>query len=933
MADKLNKAYERVDGTTLVDPREYYGARQTADGQLLSWIQGVVSGLGIGDSKTVSIPHSSSQVTIRKIQQDMYSGWVSDEQGDIKHKYDRLTLPALVTQIESVEELSVGKEKPQAPAAAPAAAAPIVVVNVPKSDEGATLQNRIKSLESELSTSGSERQEVASKLNTLIEGIKKLGEIVNKPKEEKTDVATKLTSLKEKVENGLEKAYVVDQIGQPDVCTACSQQACVCFSHLSRPVVQKTDEKVKIVFGKDFNNLDRLSYLKHMKYVIDQRLTKQMEKGMDLPPPPPAIEAEQPAQVKEAKQHRDSDVHMRAIADVESAGGRHTNHALITSGMHTGHRAGGSWAFMPKTAKDVISGKMGAHDLKEKHGHLLDMSHEHVTKQLNENHELSSDVAHSHHAWLMQRLGNDHKKVAHAWYNGIGKTRKSSNEEIDSHPYVQQYMKHYRKHKIVQNAQEIKAPRVGRDPFQRPPGVPPTSKKDNVAKSENVSSVALMSGDKILMGQRRDNGKWTLPGGHANMDEKALDCASRELAEETGVCRPAKSFKHLTSKGVDTPKGRKMIHAYRVNVNTPSTTMTGDPDEEVERWHWVDIKDKFLPSHIGGNLHSPKNITLEALGIKPDLERKFKKYDYSIYDEISKTESKGQVFLAFDGDNIGAKVEQAAMRDDLDGIKEMHESILRGQKVIRDYGKKWEADIYIDGGDDIAMVIDRKALKGLEDVRLDYKKVTGHSVTAGIGDRISRAGHALLYGKLTGKDKAVVWSPKIDSHLEEVRRDLTPAEKLQDHGLLTAGAEQDLGKSEHVELEHYSRHEGLKEIDPSKHGSGEAGAERKRKTHPDWQDRSYFYEKGSKPEPRLEGLPHKYTVKVPKGKIYDLKSDRDGHRTKAQNEYGFVDHTKMERNIKEAGWHGYQHTGSAVPNAVAVFHPTKVDKEEKNKSE
>jgi 8-oxo-dGTP diphosphatase len=51
-----------------------------------------------------------------------------------------------------------------------------------------------------------------------------------------------------------------------------------------------------------------------------------------------------------------------------------------------------------------------------------------------------------------------------------------------------------------------------------------------------AAAVALFdSGGNILLLRRKDNDKWTMPGGTLNFGESLTDCAIREVREETGL--------------------------------------------------------------------------------------------------------------------------------------------------------------------------------------------------------------------------------------------------------------------------------------------------------------------------------------------------------------------------------------------------------------
>ena len=67
-----------------------------------------------------------------------------------------------------------------------------------------------------------------------------------------------------------------------------------------------------------------------------------------------------------------------------------------------------------------------------------------------------------------------------------------------------------------------------RDHFYDPKAPRPNSIKP-------AAAVALFDGDgRILLLRRKDNDKWTMPGGTMEFGESLVECAVREVREETG---------------------------------------------------------------------------------------------------------------------------------------------------------------------------------------------------------------------------------------------------------------------------------------------------------------------------------------------------------------------------------------------------------------
>ncbi len=143
--------------------------------------------------------------------------------------------------------------------------------------------------------------------------------------------------------------------------------------------------------------------------------------------------------------------------------------------------------------------------------------------------------------------------------------------------------------------------------------------------ARRVATCAVMHGNHLLMGKRRDNGKWTTPGGHANDGEPLLAAAHRELMEEAGIDLPHGMLIPLGDAiNVQDQEGKSLqVQAFKaVLEERPKTTMRTDPDGEVERWNWIDTS-KGLPSEVGDNLHVPanRNVLMHHLGLTPGYEK------------------------------------------------------------------------------------------------------------------------------------------------------------------------------------------------------------------------------------------------------------------------------------------------------------------------
>lgn len=128
-------------------------------------------------------------------------------------------------------------------------------------------------------------------------------------------------------------------------------------------------------------------------------------------------------------------------------------------------------------------------------------------------------------------------------------------------------------------------------------------KTQPMKKSEDfsrVSSVVVATDDKMLMLQRRDNNKWTFPGGHLNDTETHLEGAVRELWEEAGIRANPDEMILLGNKKTFQNKD---IHVYLYKVNSEvKPSAANDPDKEAQKFAWLP---HVLPEDIKENLYIP----------------------------------------------------------------------------------------------------------------------------------------------------------------------------------------------------------------------------------------------------------------------------------------------------------------------------------------
>ena len=132
------------------------------------------------------------------------------------------------------------------------------------------------------------------------------------------------------------------------------------------------------------------------------------------------------------------------------------------------------------------------------------------------------------------------------------------------------------------------------------PYPPPDLSKGEIDQHESIASVIMVQDGlgRTLWGKRRKDGKYTMPGGHADRGEPPEQAAVRELYEEAGLV-PETLWYLGSGNGLEGP-----VHVYHC-IAHGQPTVENDPDREMLEWVWVDCL-LGPPPEITNNLaHNP----------------------------------------------------------------------------------------------------------------------------------------------------------------------------------------------------------------------------------------------------------------------------------------------------------------------------------------
>ena len=109
-----------------------------------------------------------------------------------------------------------------------------------------------------------------------------------------------------------------------------------------------------------------------------------------------------------------------------------------------------------------------------------------------------------------------------------------------------------------------------------------------------ADSLLIVNNSEVLLIRRKHDpfqGRWALPGGFVELDEKILTAAERELWEETGIRDvPLEEFGTYGDPGRD-PRGRVVCVVFWSLLTEKPQAIAGDDAAECGWFHLNDLPD------------------------------------------------------------------------------------------------------------------------------------------------------------------------------------------------------------------------------------------------------------------------------------------------------------------------------------------------------
>lgn len=181
------------------------------------------------------------------------------------------------------------------------------------------------------------------------------------------------------------------------------------------------------------------------------------------------------------------------------------------------------------------------------------------------------------------------------------------------------------------------------------------------------------------------------------------------------------------------------------------------------------------------------------------------------------------VFVAVNGDNVGDSIGSAIAEDNHEELSRLSGSINDSHTQIDEWIKTVGGRVISTSGDEGIYQVSSEVIDQLDSIRADYAAQTGHTLTVGVGESVSQASKALLYGKYNDKDQIVHYEPAIEDYInqDESQDGMQPEGELPPEQDIIDGAEAEAEAAQGIP----QHEEGMSEEQNAQHDQQEQAAD------------------------------------------------------------------------------------------------------------
>src|SRR6202142_4095148 len=153
------------------------------------------------------------------------------------------------------------------------------------------------------------------------------------------------------------------------------------------------------------------------------------------------------------------------------------------------------------------------------------------------------------------------------------------------------------------------------------------------------------------------------------------------------------------------------------------------------------------------------------------------------------------LFVSVDGDDVGRKIGQMRLANDVVGCRKVSTDIESGNKLWELFAIRSLGQMIENGGDEISFSVPADKLPEIPQIASQYCDLVHATCTVGVGRNLAESSKALLVGKLRGKHQMVIFQDEMNSEIDEAMKNL-PSEAVKLHEAYLAHEDSDiLGKS------------------------------------------------------------------------------------------------------------------------------------------